>query len=1019
MKTKRCKHVRGLAAILAFAMIQVSLLTIILPPVVSHAEEIAAEAEYEAKKAAYREQIQANDVTTDDLLIGSWVSFYSFEKDSWEYQLDQMAAAGLNFNMFPKHFGGGSIDDVRYWMEIEEEYAKRNMVYHMNGPSGMSAETAAILTSMTAKGLKHCVGYHVTDEPFYSKLEATGIAVREYHKRDKTRYPFVNLLPSYASTSALGGSYRQYLERFVEEAGAENIEYLSHDYYPFGESGVGGTVSIFDDMEDMRAVAYENGKLKTHAFIQASAWNGMRMPNIDEMRWQAYAYLTYGFKALSYFNLVCPADNGEGFYKSVINLDGTISDPELFEDFTDLNWELRGLSDVLMNLDAVAVYHTNGDVQYVPADFLLTPAPKATANMAVSYMEAKDGSESYIMLFNKSFVAETTAKFCIDMSAGIEGIEYFDPLTGEYIEMDISDGHLEDSFRKGEGKLYRLKGTATWNVAPNAPSVSLESGYYTGTQTIVVTATNPEDKLYYTLDGSYPTAESIKYEGPITLGKDNQSGFYGFRVVAVRDGKVSEAVSKQYVVDCLAPNASGTKLITQLESSSVEMNGQWEIQGQAISLGGGATADYLNKYVDKTEIYGSVTAMGTFAISSESAKASAAGFVLTNESGDAFIFAGVSAKGEITVLYNGEKINVTSDNSSTVDVSKAFVLRVFRAGTYLRISVVTSKGVHTAEAIYPALVMNEGYVGVNGTKGAQFTAQNVCYAHAEGSYYDLQDTIIRLNAREEVSVPYGTSEEALLETLTKKTRGYFKNGEYENFDIAWDLTDFDATVSGCYTVKGYPVMPEEGAWVNANNLAVNALVHVQASSLSVDFGSLDEWIGKLEAVDLNTLTDESRLSVEQALAAGKSFEKSDKVSQADVDALVNVLKQAEAGIVLVGDTSALLALITEYEAYDLSAVTEESAKAFNTAMQKAKDIVNQRVAQSVIDGAEKELRDAYAALTSNADGTLTSNTDVTSSSGDTSTLDDANKGCQSSISGILMLVCCLAIGYVSVKKKEM
>ena len=69
--------------------------------------------------------------------------------------------------------------------------------------------------------------------------------------------------------------------------------------------------------------------------------------------------------------------------------------------------------------------------------------------------------------------------------------------------------------------------------------------------------------------------------------------------------------------------------------------------------------------------------------------------------------------------------------------------------------------------------------------------------------------------------------------------------------------------------------------------------------------------------------------------------------------------------------------------------------------------------------AEKELRDAYAALTSNADGTLTSNTDVTSSSGDTSTLDDANKGCQSSVSGILALVCCLAIGYVSAKKKEM
>ena len=59
MKTKQTKRVRVLAAILAFAMIHISLLTIILPPVVSYAEEVAAEAEYEAKKAAYRKQIKA------------------------------------------------------------------------------------------------------------------------------------------------------------------------------------------------------------------------------------------------------------------------------------------------------------------------------------------------------------------------------------------------------------------------------------------------------------------------------------------------------------------------------------------------------------------------------------------------------------------------------------------------------------------------------------------------------------------------------------------------------------------------------------------------------------------------------------------------------------------------------------------------------------------------------------------------------------------------------------------------
>ena len=40
--------------------------------------------------------------TTNKFLIGSWVSFYSFDIDSYEYQLDKMREAGLNFNIFPE-----------------------------------------------------------------------------------------------------------------------------------------------------------------------------------------------------------------------------------------------------------------------------------------------------------------------------------------------------------------------------------------------------------------------------------------------------------------------------------------------------------------------------------------------------------------------------------------------------------------------------------------------------------------------------------------------------------------------------------------------------------------------------------------------------------------------------------------------------------------------------------------------------------------------------------------------------
>jgi hypothetical protein len=163
---------------------------------------------YEAKKAAYRAQLMADDVTSDDLLIGSWVSFYSFETDSYEYQLDQMAAAGINFNMFPRDFGSGAMYDADYWNNVEEQYAKRNMVYQMNGSM---AESNIAIGVEYAAGKEHCIGYHVVDEPTADKFPEIGRLIRLYREADQTRYPLVNLFPSYAPEWALGGTYRQHV----------------------------------------------------------------------------------------------------------------------------------------------------------------------------------------------------------------------------------------------------------------------------------------------------------------------------------------------------------------------------------------------------------------------------------------------------------------------------------------------------------------------------------------------------------------------------------------------------------------------------------------------------------------------------------------------------------------------------------------------------------------------------------------------------------------------------------------
>lgn len=450
---------RVLCRMMAVVML-LSAMTAVVLPLTAYAEDAAdepADAEYEAKKAAYREKLMADDVTTDDLLIGSWVSFYSFETDSYEYQLDQMAAAGINFNIFPKNFGSGAMYDAAYWEDVEAQYAKRNMVYIMNGSMSESHIAPGV---EYAAGKEHCIGYHVVDEPTADKFAEISRLVGIYREADETRYPLVNLFPSYAPEWALGGTYYEHVNNFVQAVGAENIEYLSHDYYPFRDGGVVMT-DIFADMEVLRKVAYENGKLKTHAFPQSTAWNGTRMPTVDEMRWNVYGYLAYGFKALSWFNLVCPGSSdteGEGFRDSLIYRDGTIRDPEYFAAWSELNWEVRGLSSVLMNLDTVHAYHTRkaSGVEVLPEDFFLQPSNRRN-EFIISVMEPKEGEDQYIMIFNKSTKREMEGSFTVAADSGVKWMEYFDPFTGEYIPVEFEDGKMTDSYLIGEGKLYRLR----------------------------------------------------------------------------------------------------------------------------------------------------------------------------------------------------------------------------------------------------------------------------------------------------------------------------------------------------------------------------------------------------------------------------------------------------------------------------------------------------------------------------------------------------------------------------------
>lgn len=538
---------------------------------------------------------------SEEFLLGSWVS-YIWQAPEGEKpptlaeQVKMLADAGLNFNIRASEADeigdetiGDDIGTLEFWKGVDEVYKANDMYYgfcnHNNDwrcltkPSYCENDTERGLNRAKefAPYLDNCIFYMVKDEPSVGAFDHLAEWCKKYVGIKEGVYPWVNLLPSYAGSNAIGDSYYDYLDGWVQAVGAENQEYLSHDYYVFHENS--SNMNFFTDVEAMRKVGLKYD-LKTHGFPQAQGWNGMRTPTVDEMRWNDYAYLAYGFKGLCYFNWSWWG--GEGNDGGLIGKYGEPEDPEKYEQAVALNWELRALEDIIMNVDCLHAYHTRNNiagVEYLPDNWLINPS--AASDLVVSYMRARDNTEPYFMIFNKSFTDGVSTSFTVDKYSGITGLEYFNPNTKQYEEVAIEDGKFSLELRPGEGKYLRIKGDVNLPAELAAPKADLESGCYLGNRTVTLTAGSETDKIYYTLDGRFPEPkEENLYTEPFELtAGDGASDNLLLRAITVRGSSFSELTEKSWLI----VNQSNAADFT--EFADAEIQGEWIKDGDALQYG--------------------------------------------------------------------------------------------------------------------------------------------------------------------------------------------------------------------------------------------------------------------------------------------------------------------------------------------------------------------------------------------------------------------------------------------------
>lgn len=761
---------------------------------------------------------EKNDVQKyhEGFAVGTYVCWYDFDYKDLEGQMKEMSEAGVNllgmawrniFNTATEDYEYSYVRTEEYWLEMDRLCEKYDMYYCIYRE--VDGFTTVEQWNALFSKLKRCAFVFVLDEPSAAQMAS----VAESFRYAKNNYvtdakPWVNLFPSFLGSSVLGGSYSQYVNNWVNTVGLENLQdgYLFHDHYPLTPDG-GYRATYFSDMEVMRKVAYENGKIRTGGFAQTSQWGSVvKMPTIDELRWDMYAMLAYGFKQIVHFNMVTPAPEyvyyhptGERYKDSPILYDG--SKHAIFDGTVDLNWEIRAVGDAMSGLDAAHAYHTQpiADTESLPEDFFVQPL-STSADFIISALIDRDGTDNHIMLYNKNIKSGGEESFVFDMESGFTGLEYFNPATKKYEEVKLNNGVLTESFQIGEGKLYRVKGNVNIETIEKVavPRANLASGRYAGVQSVTLSA-EEGTSIYYTTDGSVPSRESAPYTGAISIGAANGYSAHLIRAVAYKESFSSAVADFDYIVCPATESLTAAELATE---KWTKRGGNWAVTSAGITK----TDLYLvaGDAWEGSLLYNGVSSAGyvlsgTFSFGECKLNYGWAGFVVgVTDENPTGVQIGVNPKGEPVVWTDFREYTqrrpVVPDGFNAQD----FALKVTAFGSTVVLDV---NGTVVLTLSDMNLNIAEGQFGVHGGM-IPVTVNNLSYKAVEIDPVERTQYLKMTETYEFVTIAKYTTLAEIANILPDTVKVWDRSGYAYRFEVEWDLTSFDRSQEGYQVVFG-------------------------------------------------------------------------------------------------------------------------------------------------------------------------------------------------------------------------
>ncbi len=382
-----------------------------------------------------------------------------------QYKL--MADAGITMVQGAGEESLATEENQKKMIELCKKYGMGLIIQDGSFGSSVSSKTSEELTAAVSKYKDEPTvqGYYMVDEPMNANQYINAYAAIK--RTDPDAYVHLNFFPS--NVYASNDEYKAQLNDYARLAAATGypLDYLIYDRYPFGlEPGSIDRNGFYSNLRAVYEVGLKND-VKTGLYIQTvGTEGGKRRPTADEIRFEMYTALAYGYKQLSFFTWFTPTNRtGEPFIDGIISPTGVPN--EHYEPIKKINHEILAIGPTLVKCDALGVY-LSGMAGYgepsIPND-MFAQARTSNGQIVLSWMKHKETGRNYLMAVNQNFNARNEVTLTFDEE--ITSISEVSRNDGSLLPLSLESNKLNFTLEAGDGILLALPEEFDYHTAPS------------------------------------------------------------------------------------------------------------------------------------------------------------------------------------------------------------------------------------------------------------------------------------------------------------------------------------------------------------------------------------------------------------------------------------------------------------------------------------------------------------------------------------------------------------------------